>query len=150
MLLNHKLRPLGHRAVALLATAALCTTVLAQKRLPPPNHPVLGAWQWTDSRNHCTEVYDFRADGTVPVVSGDERTDNAYTISDTPDANGFFTLTLFTVKDHGGKDCGDDETDNTSMENVVYLLFEPKLTEFIICSEPRVEACFGPLRRVRR
>lgn len=152
MLLTPTLRTFGRRAVALLAAAALSTAVLAQKslRLPPPNHPVIGTWQWTDSRNNCTEVYDFRADGTVPVVSGAERTDNTYTVSDTPDAQGFYTLTMFTVKDHGGKDCGDDETDNTSMENVIYLLFEPKFTEFIICAEPRVDACFGPLRRVKR
>jgi len=137
-------------ALAMLAACALCFNALAQPRRPSSQHPVLGTWQWTDSRNGCTEVYDFRPDGTAPVVSGDERTDNTYTISETPDAQGFYTLTLFTVKDHGGKDCGGDETDNTSMENVVYLLFEPKFTEFIICSEPRVDACFGPLRRVRR
>jgi hypothetical protein len=137
-------------ATAALAAWALCFSALAQNRLPSSRHPVLGAWQWTDARNGCTEVYDFRADGTVPVVSGDERTDNTYTISETPDAQGFYTLTLFTVKDHGGKDCGGDDTDNTSMENVIYLLFEPRFTEFIICSEPRVDACFGPLRRVRK
>lgn len=141
---------LARNATLALAAGALCLTALAQSRRPSSQHPVLGAWQWTDSRNNCTEVYDFRPDGTVPVVSGDERSDNTYTISETPDAQGFFTLTMFTVKDYGGKDCGDDETDNTSMENVIYLLFEPRLTEFIICSEPRVEACFGPLRRVKR
>lgn len=136
--------------LAALAATALCMNALAQPRRPAANHPLIGTWEWTDSRNNCTEVYDFRADGNVPVVSGDERTDNTYTVSDAPDASGFFTLTMFTVKDHGGKDCGGDDTDNTSMENVLYLLFEPKFTEFIICSEPRVEACFGPLRRKPR
>ena len=144
------LRRFAQRATAAGAAAALCFSLHAQTRRPSPQHPVLGAWQWTDSRNGCTEVYDFRADGTVPVVSGDERTDNTYTISESPDSQGFYTLTMFTVKDHGGKDCGGDETDNTSMENVIYLLFEPKLTEFIICAEQRLEACFGPLRRVRK
>lgn len=146
----HRIARIARNTTVALAAGALCLSALAQARRPSAQHPVLGTWQWTDSRNNCTEVYDFRADGTVPVVSGDERTDNTYTISETPDAQGFFTLTMFTVKDHGGKDCGDDETDNTSMENVVYLLFEPQFTEFIICSEPRVEACFGPLRRVRK
>lgn len=45
----------------------------------------------------------------------------------------------------GGKGCGDDATDNTSMENVVYVFFEPRFTEFIICTEPKAESCFGPL-----
>jgi hypothetical protein len=141
---------LARKTTTLLAAATLGLSAQAQTRLPPAQHPVLGTWQWTDSRNGCTEVYDFRPDGTVPVVSGDERTDNTFTISDTPDAQGFYTLTLFTVKDHGGKDCGGDETDNTAMENVIYLLFEPGLTEFIICAEQRLESCFGPWRRVRK
>jgi hypothetical protein len=133
-----------------LCALALCISAQAQPRRPSSTHPLLGQWQWTDARNGCTEVYDFRPDGTAPVVSGDERTDNTYTVSEAPESTGFYTLTLFTVKDHGGKDCGNDETDNTSMENVVYLLFEPNLTEFIICTEPKVEACFGPLRRVAK
>lgn len=137
-------------AFALCSAALLVTTAHSQTRAPAKNHPVLGQWQWTRAENRCTEVYDFRADGTVPVQSGEERTDNTYTVSDMPDAAGFYTLTMFTVKDHGGKDCGDDDADNTAMEVVVYLLFEPKLTEFIICTEPAVQSCFGPLRRVPR
>ncbi len=141
------LKTLARAAAVFLSATALCLAGQAQTRKPSSKHPILGKWQWTSARNGCTEVYDFRPDGTAPVTSGAEITENTYTISETPDAAGFYVLTMFTVKDNGGKDCGDDDTDNTSMENITYVLFEPKFTEFIICVEPKVESCFGPLRR---
>ena len=145
-----QLRPFTRATAVFLSATALCLWSpggQAQTRLPSSKHPILGKWQWTNARNGCTEVYDFRPDGTAPVTSGAEITENTYPVSEAPDASGFYVLTMFTVKDNGGKDCGDDATDNTSMENVIYLLFEPKFTEFIICVEPKVESCFGPLRR---
>ena len=41
-------------------------------------HPLIGKWQWTRAENKCTEVYDFKADGTVRVISGEEKTENTY------------------------------------------------------------------------
>jgi hypothetical protein len=52
-----------------------------------------------------------------------------------------------TPKDYGGKDCGDDESDSTDQESTNYVLFDPSKTMHIICVEPKVERCFGPLRR---
>lgn len=45
---------------------------------------------------------------------------------------------------------GEDDTDRTALEAAVYLLFERKLTEFIICTEATLQSCFGPLRRFAR
>lgn len=114
----------------------------------PQGHPLIGKWQWTNAENKCTEVYDFRPDGTAPVVSGAEKTDNTYTVAPTPDQNGFYRVTMKTVKDHGGRDCADDDKDSTGDENTNYVLFDPSRTMHIVCFEPKVERCFGPLRRV--
>src|SRR4051812_18738254 len=79
----------------------------------PPGHPLVGKWQWTVKENNCTEVYDYRADGTAPVTSGAERTENTYVVSPRPVQNGFYRLTSKVVRDFGGKDCGDSDADST-------------------------------------
>jgi hypothetical protein len=47
------------------------------------------------------------------VQSGEEKTDNTYSITFSPEDNGFFKMRLKIVKDYGGKDCGDSEENNT-------------------------------------
>jgi len=129
--------------------AAIAASSFSMAQTPVPSaHPLVGKWQWTRAENKCTEVYDFRADGTVPVTSGGEKTDNTYTITASPDQNGFYRLTMKTTKDYGGKDCADDESDNTGQESTTYVLFEPSKDMYIVCNEPKAERCFGPLRRV--
>ena len=80
-------------------------------------HPLIGKWQWTRTENKCTEVYDFKADGTVPVTSGEEKTENTYRVSPEPDSGGFYQLTLKVNKDFGGKDCSDSDEDSTGQES---------------------------------
>ncbi len=114
---------------------------------PPTGHPIIGKWQWARSENECTEVYDFRADGTAPVVSGTEKTDNQYKVAETPDINGFYQHTMTVVKDYGGKDCADDESESSG-ESTNYIIFDPKKQMYLSCLEPKMERCFGPLTRV--
>ena len=113
------------------------------------SHPLLGKWQWTRAANQCTEVYDFRADGTAQVLSGTEKTGNVYTITPQPDAAGFYLLTMKTVKDHGGKDCSDDTRDSVGLSNTLYLMFEPSKDRHMVCATASPERCIGPLRRVK-
>ncbi|CAG1000038.1 hypothetical protein PLCT2_03019 [Planctomycetaceae bacterium] len=115
---------------------------------PPIGHPLVGKWQWTRSANNCTEVYDFRPDGTAPVVSGAERTDNVFKVAARPDPNGFYRVTIKVLKDYGGKDCGDDESDSTGVESTSFLLFNPTHNEHLACLEAKPDKCFGPLKRV--
>lgn len=120
----------------------------APQRAPGEPHPIVGSWRWTRAINACTETYEFRSDGTLFVISGAERSDNTYTVSRSADAHGFFELRMKVIKDHGGMDCGNTEFDDTGKEHLSYILFEPGLSMYISCSEPRLQACFGPLRRV--
>jgi hypothetical protein len=137
-------------AVCAVAVATSASAATIEPVRPPTGHPLIGKWQWTRSSNKCTEVYDFRPDGTAPVISGDEKTDNLYTISPDPDVNGFYRLSMRITKDHGGTDCADDASDSTGAESTNYLRFSPDGSEYIACLEPRTERCYGPLRRLRQ
>jgi hypothetical protein len=117
---------------------------------PPTGHPLLGKWQWTRGANKCTETYDFRPDGTAPVLSGTEKTENVFTVAASPDANGFYRMTIRTTKDHGGKDCANDDSDSTGLESTVFLLFSPKQDQHLSCYEAKLDKCFGPLRKVEQ
>lgn len=135
--------------LALVFTAsALAANVAAQER-PPSRHPLVGIWQWTHQPSNCTEVYEFRADGTAFIQSRDERTDNTFTVAAEPDANGFYRVVLRTTQDHGGKDCVNDAANNTGLESINYHLFTPDHKQMLTCYEPNRGACFGPLRRIK-
>jgi hypothetical protein len=133
---------------AILITAALLLLPVAHSADADPA-AIVGKWTWTRADNACTEVYDYRADGTLQVLSGSETTDNTYSIDAAPDKNGFFKMVLKIVKDHGGKDCADSEEDNTGQEQVVYVLFHSSRELHAVCRDPNLEACYGPLRRVK-
>lgn len=133
-----------------LAFAVVTSALAAPSQLvrPPVGHPLVGKWQWTRGANNCTEVYEYRDDGTAPVVSGTEKTDNVYAVASNPDPNGFYRMTIRTTKDYGGEDCGDEKSDSTGMESTNFLIFSPDRTQYLACYEPKLEKCFGPLRRV--
>jgi hypothetical protein len=136
-------------AAFLTVTLLVSASLMAQSmRAPGAPHPIVGKWKWTRAQNNCTEEYDFRLDGTLQVQSGAERTDNTYEIVTTPDSRGFYKITMKVVKDHGGKDCGDDESNSTGDEYTNYFLLEPSMSMYIACQKPSLEACFGPLRKV--
>ena len=130
------------------AASALVATASAQER-PPSGHPLVGTWKWTHKESNCTEVYEFRADGTAFIQSRDERTDNTFTVATEPDANGFYRVVLRTTKDHGGQDCVNDSANNTGLESINYNVFTPDRTQMLTCYEPTRSACFGPLRRIK-
>jgi hypothetical protein len=131
----------------LFAVALLLSTAARAEESGPTG--IVGKWTWTRTENTCTEVYDYRADGTVHVVSGDEVTDNTYAIDATPDGNGFFKMVLKVVKDHGGKDCADSEEDSTGQEQAVFVLFHTSKPLHVVCRDPDLDTCYGPLRRVQ-
>jgi hypothetical protein len=138
------------KAVVLLVTLSVLP-VAGTAQVPRERgveHPIVGKWQWTIKAGACSEIYDFRGDGTLYVQSGEERTDNTYTVAKSPDARGFYTLTSKVTRDYGGTDCAGSGTDSTGEEYTHFVLFEPSMTMFISCNKPALEKCFGPLRRM--
>ena len=113
-------------------------------------HPIVGKWSWTRSDTNCTEVYEYRNDGSFNVVSGAEVASGKYEISSTADAKGFFTLTGHDLKTNGARDCSDSGVQPSDYDKpyTVYVLFHAAQPLHLVCQEPSLERCFGPLRRV--
>lgn len=112
-------------------------------------HRLYGKWSWTYSKNNCTEVYDYRSDNTAVVTSGEEEAESRFTIADKPDSIGFYRMTDVVTKSNGRTGC-DGEPGGTPIghEVTIYIFFHPKKDEMLICQQPSLDACFGPLRRV--
>ena len=111
--------------------------------------PLLGNWQWVNSENSCTETYQFNADNTVQIISGDEISDAEYHLSDKLTDRGFYTLTLKILKDHGGQDCAESLADNTGDVYHKFVMFHPSGEQYVSCDKETIEECVGPLKRIK-
>ena len=118
--------------------------------MPHKYHPIYGKWTWTRQVNNCTEVYEFRTDNTSVVTSGLEIGESSFAISDEPDQNGFYKMTDIVTKDNGKEDCGGSPTGTPVGDKATnYILFNPSGDQMIMCEKPSLNACFGPLRRIK-
>ncbi len=113
--------------------------------------PLYGKWSWIYQQNNCTEVYDYRSDNTTLITSGDEQAESSFTISEKPDQNGFYRMTDVTTKSNGLTGC-DGQSGGTPVGDTatIYIIFSPTKDEMVICQEPSLNACMGPLRRISK
>lgn len=144
-----------HHMKAIFTTLLFCfsaTTALANVGDvvgSSSTHRLYGKWAWTYAKNNCTEVYEYRLDNTSVVTSGEEVGESRFTITDKPNMNGFYRMTDVVTKSNGRTGC-DGEPGGTPVgdEATIYIIFHPTKEEMLICQEPSLNACFGPLRRV--
>jgi len=87
-----------------MAVLMLTTTPAVFAGEIPPDHPILGTWQYTVSES-CFETYEFRPDGIDHTISRDEIGDDRYEVSTAPDDRGFYKLTDIVMTSNGKKDC---------------------------------------------
>lgn len=134
--------------LATLIIYSVATTAVASVGNSPTNR-LYGKWAWTYSKNNCTEVYDYRSDNTSVVTSGEEVAESHFTIAEKPDLKGFYRMTDRVTKSNGRTGC-DGEPGGTPIDHevTIYILFHPTRDEMLICQEPSLNSCFGPLRRV--
>ncbi len=111
-------------------------------------HPILGTWQWTREKTNCTEVYEYRTDGTVSIVSGAEVSQSSFRVSSHPDQNGFYELTSTTGSTNGARDCSDSSAGVRAKAYTVYVIFRQDEPMQLVCDRPAFVHCYGPLRRV--
>jgi hypothetical protein len=128
-------------AAPILLIAAICKGAFGQQPY------LVGTWEWTRKKNSCSEQYVFREDGTLLIRRGDERTENTYLMSWTPEPNGRYKLAMTTVKDDGGRDCADSTEDSTGRRSIVYILLGQSRETMILCDSPAGADCIGPLKR---
>ncbi len=135
-------------AFALLSVCFMTTAAMAALPDLQTQNPVYGRWTWTFEKNNCTEVYEFRTDNTSVVTSGEEIGESRFTVSDKPGVGGFYQMTDVVTKSNGKVGC-DGESGGTPVGDVatVYLLFSPAQDQMVMCYEPSLKSCFGPLKR---
>lgn len=122
----------------------------AHAAVPPGevvDSPIIGTWTLT-LPNGCTEKHTFLASGIVSGTSGVEYVEEKFSISSAPDPNGFYKLTGVTLKNTGGPNCGGSSEDHTGKEWMNYILFSKDRTKHFVCSEPDINACWGPYLKI--
>lgn len=111
-------------------------------------NPLQGTWEWVNIKNSCREEYIFGIDGTGFITSGEERSVASYTISEKPDPNGYYAVTLKIVEDKGGQDCGESVENNTGESYQKYVIFHPSGKLYVSCDSPDSSSCVGPFKRI--
>lgn len=111
-------------------------------------NPLQGTWEWVNIKNGCTEIYIFGSNGSAHITSGTEISKAEYVISPTPSSAGYYQVKLKILQDMGGKDCSDEEIDNTGEEYTKYLMFHPAGGQYVTCDKESVDTCVGPLKRL--
>ncbi|GAC1631861.1 MAG: hypothetical protein NVS9B10_25680 [Nevskia sp.] len=137
------------RRSVLLALGAACAAAASMPAAArKAEHPLIGIWTWQPEGKDCKEVYEWRADHTGHVTSGEEVTETRFQVSKTPDANGYYVFIDTIVKDNRGRDCAGSKKDDTGSRNTLYIQIHPSGNLIRICSKPEESACFGPLMRL--
>jgi hypothetical protein len=128
-------------------------SLVAQEKTIPPNassvSTIVGAWEHTLTKTRCKEIYIFRADGTLTVLSGNRRFEDHYEIDPQPDKHGLFKLTGVTQLNTDGIDCTGRSKNYVGKPYTVYIRFENH-DKYRIYYSPGDVKEFGLLRRVTR
>jgi len=130
--------------IALIVAVCAISTAQAQTIA---SQSLRGKWTWTRPANGCVETHEYRADGSRFVKSGEERTESRYSVSG-PTPKGYMKLSVTTVKDFGGKDCGGDSADDSGSTWSVYFRADQAGTSVLFCYEESLKDCYGPFRRI--
>lgn len=112
------------------------------------DHPLIGTWQVNVASLNCSEVYQFRQDGSSLVTSGDEVSESSFIVSERASAKGFFKLDDTVIKNNRKPDCAGNVTP-IGHKATNYILIHRSGEQFFMCSKENTDACFGPFFRVR-
>lgn len=145
-------RPWPYAACVLAAMAMGAGTAHATEPLPAAAesnaaHPLWGSWEASASTPACKESLHYQPDGTRQASSGTSQSQGTYRISAKPSLLGFYQLQDTLTQSNGQADCWGDAAPEIGDSRVVYVQFSPKHTQFIVCKEESLKACFGPFTR---
>jgi hypothetical protein len=134
------------RAVFLvLAFAASVAAAQDVEQTPlPPDHPLLGTWR-LEMKGGCFEEYTLRADGTKLSMSGEERNEAIFKISERPSAKGFYMWADKITKNNGKPDCGGSITP-VGHAVVNFVRLHSSGTRFLLCEQETMASCFAEFR----
>lgn len=134
---------------------ALCAGLLllplvgqAAGELPPVKGAlIVGSWSWQQFGGQCRETFQYRANGSLRVSSGESLTVWTYDISPQPGPEGFYSLIETLTESNGKTDCTGDSTGQPGDSSSHFVQFSPGHEQMIVCRQASLNACFGPLRR---
>jgi hypothetical protein len=109
-------------------------------------HPFVGRWRTELPDLKCFEEYEIRADGTRSVIAGEERNESEFSISATPDANGYYTLKDKIVKNNGKPDCSGSFTKLGSFASV-FIRMHPSRDRYLLCFQKEMKSCVAEFIR---
>ena len=130
-------------ALAALMACSGVSSTHAQMATDPP----ASTWSWTLFSGKCAETLQYRQDGFLLSTSGDSVTESRYTITDTPDAQGFYKSVEVATRFNAKKDCSGDVVNELGQETIKYIQFNPVRDQMIVCNSASLQACYGPLLR---
>ncbi len=113
----------------------------------PGIHPLSGTWSWTAFGGKCVETFQYRSINTMLSTSGDAVSEWNYTVTPNANEKGFYEVVETSMRHNGRKDCSGDTVSDTGIVNIRFVQFSPARDLMLICREPSLAACFGPLRR---
>ena len=114
----------------------------------PPEHFILGTWQFEVPGTHCTETHIYLRNGTRHATSGREVLVSKFTLSARAGVGGYYELTDTVVAANGQPDCSGGVT-NVGATSTVYVAFMAPGDAMLQCREASFKNCYGPLKRVR-
>lgn len=136
-------------STAFLLGTLLVSTAGAQEvvRKPlPPDHPLIGTWRIELPALQCFEEYDLRADGVKYSMSGEERNESEFTLSDQPSEKGFYKWVDKLTKSNGKPDCSGHQVEVGHVA-VNYIRLHPGKDKFLLCTAEDFKWCFAEFTR---
>lgn len=142
-------RAATRRSMGLALLLATTTATLAQEvtRTPlPSSHPLVGTWKVEVPGTQCFEIYNIRADGTLRVVSGEQKAESEFDLSLEPSPKGFYKWVDKITQDNQKPDCmGSVMTVGHVATN--YILLHRSGQMFLMCQTEALSQCVGPFVR---
>ena len=136
----------GYPKTLLVALAALIACFgISSTHAQTTTDPLAGTWGWRLFTGKCAETLQYRADGVLINTSGDAVTEWRYTVTNTPDAQGFYKSIEVTTRFNAKKDCSGDVVNKLGLETIKFIQFNPASDQMIVCKSTSLQACYGPL-----
>lgn len=108
---------------------------------------IVGTWKTKVKQSpRCIETHTYKADGTLFILSGTEKTEQTYKLEPVPLEPGIYKITSTVTKDSGGTDCANSKEDLTGKTATIYVSFSPDEKAMIHCFTKQ-DKCFAVYTR---
>lgn len=134
-------------ALMMAVLASIAAAADGQTSLIEPPAALVGTWLWRLPGSNCEEVHTYQPDGSRKVTSGQEELTGRYEVHTTTNPQ-FLALDITTQTDNRRTDCtGNSADDSGKLFRIFVTLVQGE--QLLLCAEPNLSRCFGPLKRRR-